>query len=183
MKSDEDAARSCASVRVRAGVAAATAAIAFAAAPTTPAGSSHLKAVQGGRPERVGLLCLCALLPPPPRRIAPRRRRMGGMSQAICIKGVEGGEMAFVEVWSHPVYIPVIPDYTERTEPNSGLKMFAGAHLRLGIGIRRYEPKKPGFWTALNRLVQDFEGTPNSGLRCLGSPTRRPRGRSSRCAS
>ena len=51
---------------------------------------------------------------------------------AICIRGVEGAEMTFFGFWPHPVYIPVIPDCTERVELNAGLKMFVRFHLRLG---------------------------------------------------
>ena len=72
-----------------------------------------------------------------PRQVACkqlRRRRMRGMNQAICIRGVaEGAEMAFFERWSHPVYIPVIPNCTERVELNAGLKTVVRAHLRLGM--------------------------------------------------
>ena len=60
----------------------------------------------------------------------------------------------FFGSWSHLVYIPVIPDYTERLlELNAGLKMFVRAHLRLGMNQRSR------FFTALNRLIRDFEGT------------------------
>ena len=61
---------------------------------------------------------------------------MRGMNQAICIQGGEGAEMTFFGFWSHPVYIPVIPDYTERVELNAGLKMFVRVHLRLGMNQR-----------------------------------------------
>ena len=81
------------------------------------------------------------------------------MNQAICIRGVEGAEMAFFGFWSHPVYIPVISDYTERVELNAGLKMCVRVHLRLGMNQRSRH-----VLTALNRLVRDFEGTPNSGI-------------------
>ena len=73
--------------------------------------------------------------------------------------GVEGAEMTFFEFWSHPVYIPVIPDYTERVELNAGLKMSVRVHLRLGMNQRSWH-----VLTALNRPVRDFEGTPNSGI-------------------
>ena len=83
------------------------------------------------------------------------------MNQAICTRGVEGGVMAFFfGSWSHLVYIPVIPDYTERLlELNAGLKMFVRAHLRLGMNQRsRF------FVIVLNQLVRDFKRTPNSGV-------------------
>ena len=72
----------------------------------------------------------------------------------ICIRGGDGGRNG-----SHPVYIPVIPGCTERVELNAGLKMFVRAHLRLGMNQRSRD-----FLTALNQLVRDFEGTPNSGV-------------------
>ena len=81
------------------------------------------------------------------------------MNQAICIRGAEGAEMAFFESWPHPVYISVIFDYTERVKLNAGLKMFVRAHLRLGMNQRsRF------FIALINRLVRDFEGTPNPGV-------------------
>ena len=106
----------------------------------------------------------------------PRRRRMRGMNQAICIRGVEGAEMTFFGFWSHPVYIPVIPDYTERVELNTGLKMFVRVHLRLGMNQRsRHVFDRPK--SACSRFRGDAE------LGYLGSPTKRPRVRSSRCGS
>ena len=66
---------------------------------------------------------------------------------------------SFFKSWPHPVYIPVIPDYTARVELNAGLKMFVRAHLRLGMDQRSRD-----FLTALNRLVRAFGGTPNSGV-------------------
>ena len=50
-------------------------------------------------------------------------REVQSINQAICIRGVEEAEMAFFESWSHPVYIPVIPEYTERLKLNAGLKL------------------------------------------------------------
>ena len=101
---------------------------------------------------------------------------VGGMNQAICIRGVEGAEMFFFESWCHPVYIPVIPDNTERLELNAGVKMFVRAHLRLGMNQNSRDcfdrPK-----SACSRFRGDAE------LGCLGSPVKRPRARSSRCAS
>ena len=59
---------------------------------------------------------------------------------------------------SSRLYSRVIPNYTERLELNAGLKMFVRAHLHLIF-------KEAGILlTALNRLVRDFEGTPNSGV-------------------
>ena len=105
-----------------------------------------------------------------------RRRRMGGMNQAICIRGVEGAEMAFVGFWSHPACIPVIPDYTERVELNAGLKIFVRVHLRLGMNQRsRRVFDRPK--SACSRFRGDAE------LGYLASPTKRPRVRSSRCGS
>ena len=98
------------------------------------------------------------------------------MNQAICMRGVEGAEITFFEFWSHPIYIPVIPDYTGRVELNAGLKMFVRVHLRLGMNQRSrhvfYRPK-----SACSRFRGDAE------LGYLGSPTKRPRVRSSRCGS
>ena len=89
------------------------------------------------------------------------------MNQAICIiRGVEGAEMTFFGFCSHPVYMPVIPDYTEPVKLNTGLKLFVRVHLRLGMNQRSRQ-----FLIALNRLARDFEGTPNSGISV------RPRGR------
>ena len=99
---------------------------------------------------------------------------MRGMNQAICIRGVEGAEMTFFEFWSHPVYIPVIPDYTERVELNAGLKMFVRVHLRLGMNQRsRHVFDRPK--SACSRFRGDAE------LGYLGSPTKRSPARSSRC--
>ena len=99
------------------------------------------------------------------------------MNQAICIRGVEGAEMTFFKIWSHPVYIPVIPDYTERVDLNAGLKMLVRVHLCLGMNQRsRHVFDRP------KSAFRNFEGTPNS-VGCLGSPTKRPRVRSSRCGS
>ena len=98
------------------------------------------------------------------------------MNQAICIRGVEGAEITFFEFWSHPVCIPVIPGYTERVELNAGLKMFVHVHLRLGMNQRsRYVFDRPK--SACSR----FRGGAELGY--LGSPTKRPRVRSSRCGS
>ena len=97
------------------------------------------------------------------------------MNQAICIRGVEGEGMTFFGFWSHPVYyILVIPDYTERVELNAGLKMFVRVHLRLGMNQRsRHVFDRPK--SACSRFRGDAE------LGYLGSPTKRPRVRSSRC--
>ena len=68
--------------------------------------------------------------------VATRRRRMRGMNQAICTRGVEEGvEMALFESWCRLVHIPVIPDYilSEWSSMPAGLRMFARAHLRLGM--------------------------------------------------
>ena len=84
--------------------------------------------------------------------------------------------MTFFGFWSHPVYIPVIPDYTERVELNAGLKMFVRVHLRLGMNQRsRHVFDRPK--SACSRFRGDAE------LGYLGSPTKRPRVRSSRCGS
>ena len=92
------------------------------------------------------------------------------------MRGVEGAEITFFEFWSHPIYIPVIPDYTERVELNAGLKMFVRVHLRLGMNQRSrhvfYRPK-----SACSRFRGDAE------LGYLGSPTKRPCARSPRCDS
>ena len=96
------------------------------------------------------------------------------MNQAICISGVEGAKMAFFESWSHPVYVPVVSDYTERAELNAGLKMFVRAHLHLGMN-------QPFLFDRPKAACSRFRG--DAELRCLGSPTKRPRARSSRCAS
>jgi hypothetical protein len=55
-----------------------------------------------------------------------RRRRLGGTDQRSGCRGV-WGQMAFLGGWSHSVYIPDIPGYTEQVELISGLKMFVCA--------------------------------------------------------
>ena len=77
------------------------------------------------------------------------------MNQAICIWGVEGAEMTFFEFWSHPVYISVIPDYTERVELNAGLKVFVRVHLRLGMNQRSRVFDRPK--SACSRFRGDAE--------------------------
>ena len=80
--------------------------------------------------------------------------------------------MAFSECWSRSVYIPTTPDYTELVEPIAGLKMCVRAHLCLGMHQRiRYFADRQK--SACSRFRGDAE------LGYFGSPTKRPRARSS----
>ena len=102
--------------------------------------------------------------------------RRAGHEPGDLHQGTEGAGMAFFESWSNPDHIPVLPGYTERVELNAGLKLFVRAHLRLGMNQRnRGSFDRPK--SACSRFRGDAE------LGCLGSPTKRPRVCSSRCAS
>ena len=58
------------------------------------------------------------------------------------------------------VHTLIILNHTERAELVSGLRMFVRAHLRLRIN----QSNQGGVLTALNRLIRDFEGSPNSSI-------------------